>query len=141
MAGNRQLELLKQKYSSVFASAQQLRVQLNHIRIQDNKLLIQGVAPSEQAKNMIWDEIKRVDSNWARELTADIIVDPTSQTSAAAAGGRLRTYTVQLGDTLSRISRDVYGDAASYMKIFEANRDVLNDPDKIRLGQTLKIPA
>lgn len=141
MAGTRQLELLKQKYSSVFASAQQLRVQLNHVRIQDNKLLIQGFAPSEQAKNMIWDEIKRVDSNWARELSADIMVDPTSQTSAAAAGGQLRTYTVQLGDTLSRISRDVYGDAGSYMKIFEANRDVLNDPDKIRLGQTLKIPA
>jgi LysM repeat protein len=141
MADNNQLEQMKQKYASVLTTIQQQQVQLSHVHIQDNKLFIQGVAPSEQAKNKVWDEIKRVNPNWAQELTADITVGPSSQTSAASAGGQLRTYTVQPGDTLSKISKDVYGNTSAYMKIFEANRDVLNDPDKIRPGQTLKIPA
>jgi len=49
-------------------------------------------------------------------------------------------YEVQKGDTLSKIAKDVYGDAALYPKIFEANRDQLKDPDKIRVGQKLRIP-
>ena len=59
--------------------------------------------------------------------------------SPAAAGGR--TYTVKSGDTLSKISKEHLGDANAYMKIFEANRDQLTDPDKIKPGQVLKIPA
>jgi cell envelope opacity-associated protein A len=142
MADNNQLEQMKQKYASVLAAVQQQQVQLSHVHIQDNKLFIQGIAPSEQAKNKVWDEIKRVNPNWAQELTADITVDAGSQqTPSASGGGQLRTYTVQAGDTLSKISRDVYGNTGAYMKIFDANRDVLSDPDKIRPGQTLKIPA
>ena len=65
---------------------------------------------------------------------------------AAAVGGPAgggtapRTYTVQKGDTLSKISKQYYGDANSYMKIFEANKDKLKDPDKIQVGQVLVIP-
>jgi nucleoid-associated protein YgaU len=49
-------------------------------------------------------------------------------------------YTVQAGDTLSKIARNLLGDANAYPKIFEANRDQLSDPDKINPGQVLKIP-
>ncbi len=49
-------------------------------------------------------------------------------------------YTVQKGDTLWEISKRYYGDANEYMRIFEANRSVLKDPDKIRPGQVLQIP-
>ena len=52
-----------------------------------------------------------------------------------------RTYTVKAGDTLSRISQQFYGNANQYNKIFEANRDQLSDPDKIKPGQELKIPG
>ena len=45
------------------------------------------------------------------------------------------------GDTLSGIAKQHLGDANAYMKIFEANRDQLNDPDKIKPGQVLNIPA
>ena len=45
------------------------------------------------------------------------------------------------GDTLSAIAKQNLGDANDYMKIFEANRDQLSDPDKIKPGQVLKIPA
>ena len=50
------------------------------------------------------------------------------------------THTVQPGDTLSKIAEDYYGDRAQYMRIYEANRDQLKDPDQIRVGQELRIP-
>lgn len=50
-------------------------------------------------------------------------------------------HVVQKGDTLSKISKDVYGDAMKYNIIFEANRPMLEHPDKIYPGQTLRIPA
>lgn len=49
-------------------------------------------------------------------------------------------YTVKSGDTLSKIAKDSYGDANQYTKIFEANRPMLKNPDKIYPGQTLRIP-
>src|SRR5579862_1418007 len=142
MADNNQLEQMKQKYTSVPAAVQQQQVQLSHVHIQDNKLFIQGVAPSEAAKNKVWDQIKQVNPNWAQELTADISVDPNGKPAGAAAGFagvQQLMYTVQPGDTLSKISKEMYGKPSDYMKIFEANRDVLNDPNKINPGQKLKI--
>jgi nucleoid-associated protein YgaU len=49
-------------------------------------------------------------------------------------------YVVQKGDSLSLIAREFYGDMSLYPKIFEANRDILDDPDKIKPGQRLRIP-
>jgi len=51
-----------------------------------------------------------------------------------------QTYVVQAGDSLSKIAQKYYGDPALYTKIFEANRDLLKDPDKISPGQKLRIP-
>jgi nucleoid-associated protein YgaU len=145
MADDRQLEQMKQKYASVLTEIQQQQVQLSHVHIQDNKLFLQGTAPSEQAKNKGWDQIKVVNPNWAQELTADIRIDPNGRASqaqgASASGGQEQTYTVRAGDSLSKISKEVYGNANDYMKIFEANRDVLTDPNQIKPGQTLRIPS
>lgn len=52
-----------------------------------------------------------------------------------------RTYTVQSGDTLSAIAKQEYGDAGEWRRIFEANRDQINNPDLIHPGQELKIPS
>nr|WP_312384164.1 peptidoglycan-binding protein LysM [Moraxella sp. CTOTU47579] len=52
-----------------------------------------------------------------------------------------RMYTVKSGDTLSKISKEVYGDTNQYNKIFEANKPLLSDPNKIYPGQVLRIPA
>jgi nucleoid-associated protein YgaU len=138
-----ELEQMKQKYAAVLTVAQQEQVRMTHVHIQDNKLFIQGVAPSEQAKNKVWDQIKQVNPNWAQELTADITVDASATPAgqSTTAGSAERSYTVQAGDSLSKISKQFYGDAKDYMKIFEANRDKLSDPNKINPGQTLKIPA
>lgn len=51
-----------------------------------------------------------------------------------------RTHVVEKGDTLSKIAKEVYGNANKYMVIFEANKPMLSDPDKIYPGQTLRIP-
>ena len=50
-------------------------------------------------------------------------------------------YTVQKGDTLSKVAKEFYGDANQYQKIFEANKPMLTHPDKIYPGQNLRIPA
>ena len=135
---------LKKKYQSVLNMADQQHIQFQNLHIQDNKLFIRGTAPSEDAKNKVWDQIKQVNPNWSQELTADISVDPNAQPAQAQGASvsrvQQRTYTVKPGDSLSKISKELYGNANEYMKIFEANRDVLSDPNKISPGQTLKIP-
>lgn len=141
------LEELKQKYQAALNTIQQQGVRLTHLHVQDNKLFIQGAAPSEQVKNDVWNQIKAADASYS-DLTCDLTVDPSlapAQTHAAAAsaGGpsATRTYTVKAGDTLSKISKEVYGNANEYQRIFEANKDKLESPDKIRPGQQLTIPA
>ena len=52
-----------------------------------------------------------------------------------------RFYTVKSGDTLSKISKEMYGNANQYMRIFEANKPMLKDPDKIYPGQVLRVPS
>jgi LysM repeat protein len=135
---------LKQKYQSVLNLADQEHIQFQNLHIQDNKLYIKGNAPSEEAKNKFWDQIKLVNPN-TDDVTAEINVD-SSKTMGATAGaggsqGGGETYTIKSGDTLSRISKQFYGDANEYMRIFYANRDKLKDPDKIQVGQQLVIPA
>jgi nucleoid-associated protein YgaU len=49
-------------------------------------------------------------------------------------------YVIQAGDTLGKIAKRVYGDAMQYPKIFEANREVIDDPDKIFVGQKIRLP-
>jgi nucleoid-associated protein YgaU len=133
---------LKQKYQSVLNMADQEHIQFQNLHVQDDKLFIRGVAPSEDAKNKFWDQIKLVNPN-GDDITADISVAQGQSMGAAAGGGSGQggqTYTVKSGDTLSKISRQFYGDANEYMRIFYANRDKLKDPDKIQVGQQLTIP-
>ncbi len=139
-------EELKAKYSSVLKMVEgQAAVRVTNLHVQDNKLVLRAAAGSEQIKNSIWDQIKRVDKTLA-DLAADITVDPslapkTPPPAAAPAAAAAKTYTVQAGDTLSKISKQFYGDANKYMKIFDANKDQLNDPNMIKVGQVLKIPS
>jgi LysM repeat protein len=133
---------LKQKYQSVLNLADQQHIQFQNLHVQGNKLYIRGIAPSEDAKNKFWDQIKLVNPN-ADDVTAEIRVDSSRTLGAAAGGGQAQggqTYEIKSGDTLSRISRQFYGNANEYMRIFYANRDQLSDPDKIQVGQKLVIP-
>ena len=142
---DQRFEQLKQKYQSVINAMNAHQVRLMNQNMQGDKLFLRGEAPSEDAKNKVWDQIKLVDPSYS-DLIADISVNASaaSQTQAAGAGvgggENVRHYTVQAGDSLSKISRQFYGDANQYNKIFEANRDQLSDPNKIQPGQKLVIP-
>ena len=132
---------LKKKYETVLTTADQQHVQFQNLHVQDNKLFIKGTAPTEEAKNMFWDQVKLV-SPTQDDITADISVDASrTQAAAVGGGGGGQTYTVKSGDTLSKISKELYGDSNEYMRIFYANRSTLNDPNKIQVGQQLTIPA
>jgi nucleoid-associated protein YgaU len=65
---------------------------------------------------------------------------PTAGAAPSASDG-VRTHKVGKGETLSHLAQKYYGKASQSNKIFEANRDQLKDPDKIREGMTLKIPG
>ena len=133
---------LKQKYQSVLNAADQQHIQFQNLHVQDDKLFIKGTAPSEDAKNKFWDQIKLVNPN-ADDITVEINVDTSRAMGAAAGGGGSKggeTYEVKSGDNLSKISKQFYGDPNEYMRIFYANRDQLRDPDKIQVGQKLTIP-
>lgn len=62
--------------------------------------------------------------------------DASAQPAAAE-----RSYTVKSGDSLSAIAKREYGDAAQWKRIYEANRDTIDNPDLIHPGQELKIPS
>jgi nucleoid-associated protein YgaU len=126
------LEQLKLKYGSVLNYINQSGVRLTHVHIQDDKLYVEGAAGTEAIKNHIWDQVKLVDPSFS-ELTLNISVDPSL-------APKQQTYTVAAGDSLSKIAKQFYGNANSYMKIFEANKDKLSDPNAIKVGQQLVIP-
>ena len=132
---------LKQKYQTVLNTADQQQIQFHNLHVEGDKLYIKGVAPSDDAKNKFWDQIKLVNPN-ADDISADISVSQSAQ-GAAVGGGQGtggQSYTVKSGDTLSKISKQFYGDSNEYMRIFYANRNELKDPDKIQVGQQLVIP-
>ncbi|MEO6213887.1 MAG: LysM peptidoglycan-binding domain-containing protein [Vicinamibacterales bacterium] len=104
----------------------------------DGKLHFKGSVKTEEEKNELWSAIKTIPT-WKEDIVADIQVTGGGSTSTGSHAGR--TYTVKAGDTLSGIAKEHLGSAGAYMKIFEANRDQLTDPDKIKPGQVLKMPA
>jgi len=146
MAENtQQLGQLKQKYQPAMNLAKQLGVQLQNVNMDGDKLFIRGVAPSGDIKNKVWDQIKLIDPTYS-DLILDLSVSQqqggaTMTAGASVSGGQnQRRYTVKSGDTLSKISTQFYGNANQYMRIFEANRNILQDPNKINPGQELVIP-
>jgi nucleoid-associated protein YgaU len=129
---------LRARYDQAIQTAKRLGFQGAALQ-EGDKLNFKGTVHSEDEKNQIWNAIKTVPS-WQGDINAEIQVVPLPL-PVGTSGVSARTYTVKSGDTLSKIAKDHLGDAHAYMKIFEANRDQLNDPDKIKPGQVLKLPA
>ena len=132
---------LRDKYQSVISTAQLLNIQGATVEERGGKLYLKGTVQTVPEKNKIWNAIKQI-SGWENEIVADIGVSEAGLASWQAAGtsGQIVTYTVQPGDTLSKIAKEYLGDPNAYQEIFNANRDQLSDPNKIKPGQVLKIP-
>jgi len=112
-------------------------IQNGQITVRGDTVSITGMADSQAEKEkaiLILGNTKGV----AR--VDDQIKVQAAQQQAAQPAQQSRFYEVKPGDTLSKIAREVYGDANAYQQIFEANRPMLSDPDKIYPGQTLRIP-
>jgi nucleoid-associated protein YgaU len=135
---------LREKYAYAIETAKKFRMQ-GSADERDGKLHFHGTVATQNEANKIWDAIKTI-PDWSKEVVADIKATGAAQSAPAAAAAPAksaaadRTYTVKAGDTLSKISKEFLGDANAYMDIFNANRDQLSDPDKIKPGQILKIP-
>ena len=120
--------MLQDKYASLIDMAGSMGLDGFNVAEGDGVLHIEGVAGSAEQKQQLWDEYARIDPDFR---SGDLVLNVTSPESSAT------TYTVQSGDTLSKIGAN-YG--ISWNAIFEANRDKLEDPDKIFPGQELNIP-
>lgn len=123
--------MLVDKYSTLIDLATSMGIQDLKINEGEGVLHIDGTAPSDSDKQKLWEEYGRIDPEYR---SGDLVLNISS--AGGAAGGT--TYTVQSGDTLSGIGQK-YG--VKWQDIFEANRDVLDNPDLIKPGQELKIPG
>ena len=128
---------LRDKYSHAILTAKNLRMQ-GSAEERDGKLYFKGTTQTQEEANQIWDAIKTI-PDWSTDIVADI--KATGGGASAAAAASAQTYTVKAGDTLSKIAKEHLGNANAYMKIYEANRDQLSNPDLIKPGQVLKLPA
>ena len=126
--------MLMEKYQSLIDMANQLGISGLNVVESDNVLRIDGVAGSAEAKQQLWDEYGRLDPDYR---SGDVVMNINAPEGDASGDGSGSTYTVQSGDSLSKIGSK-YG--VSWQKIFDANRDKLDDPDKIQPGQELIIP-
>jgi nucleoid-associated protein YgaU len=164
------LETLKTKYNSAIQVAREQGVQISSMTLVDGKLVLRGTAPSASAVNVVRERIRRanprmndvivdlkIDSSQAtrlpsfgsesKEATPKIPVEPFSRTKPTApstdfsTGFGARTYIVQPGDTLGKISQQFYGNTKDYMRIFNENRSQLKDMNTLTVGQRLEIPA
>ena len=121
---------LRDKYAYAIQTAKDMRMQ-GSADERDGKLYFHGTVNTQAEANKIWDAIKTI-PDWRNEIVADI--------QAAGGGATTQAYTVKAGDTLSKIAKEQLGDANAYKQIFDANKDQLTDPDKIRPGQVLRMP-
>ncbi len=127
--------MLMEKYQSLIDMANQLGISGLNVVESDGALQIDGVAGSAEAKQQLWDEYGRLDPDYR---SGEVVLNINApEGSASSGGGSGSSYTVQSGDSLSKIGSK-YG--VSWQKIFDANRDKLDDPDKIQPGQELTIP-
>jgi len=119
-----------EKYQALIDMARQGGVENLDTREENNVLYLTGTAPTSELKQQLWDEYGRLDPDMrAGDLILNIDV----------AGDSGQYYTIERGDTLSGIAARHSG--ISWQQIYEANRDVIKDPDKIYPGQKIRIPS
>ena len=128
------LDEMKRKYDPVFKLMAKGGVRLDHLHIQDNKMVMTGAACSEDLRNQVWNAIKGVDASYS-DLSCDMAVD----TSLPAPPPDAQTYTIAPGDSLWKIAEKFYGNGALYKKILAANPNI-KDENKIGAGDHILIP-
>jgi nucleoid-associated protein YgaU len=121
---------LKDKYADLLKLGEELKVKDGDVYEKDAKLVVKGTTEYQYEKDQLWDKIKSY-SGWDADLIADIKVEKTDVYGY---------HVVKSGDSLSKIAKSAYDNVGDYMRIFEANKDILKNPDLIHPGQRLKLP-
>ena len=121
---------LQDKYRELVTTAQSTGVSNLQVREQDRVLYIDGVAPSEEIKQRLWDIYGKIDPDYR---SADVVMN----IKVVQGAGGTKEYVVVSGDNLSKIGKKFN---VKWKDIFEANKDKIKDPDHIEPGWKLKIP-
>ena len=121
----------KSKYQAVLDLGQSLGIQDGDVREENGVLKVKGIANTQYEKNIIWDKIKEIGGEQPSDIKANITVADETV---------FHRHVVKSGESLSKIAKHYYGDPMKYKEIFEANTDILKNPDLIYPDQELVIP-
>ena len=122
---------VKAKYQAVLTLGEQLKIKDGDVSEEAGILKIKGQAATQYEKNLLWDKIKELGGENPSDIKANITVADESV---------YHRHTVKSGESLSKIAKKYYGDPMKYKKIFEANTNILKNPDVIHPDQVLVIP-
>ena len=122
---------VKEKYQSVLNLGEKLNVQNGKVEEAGGVLRVWGTVETQHEKDQLWDAIKVAGGQNPTDIVADIQVSNP---------GIYAIHTVEKGESLSKIAKHYYKDMMKYKAIFDANRDILDNPDLIHPGQVLTIP-
>ncbi len=122
---------LAMKYGPVLDLANRFGMKDAQVNEEEGVLKVSGTVHDQYMKNKIWDKIKEIGGEMPSDIQADIKTETNEY---------YHVHEVVSGDTLGKLAKEYYRDASKYPKIFEANRDQLDNPDLIKVGQKLKIP-
>ncbi|ASO06268.1 LysM domain-containing protein [Arenibacter algicola] len=122
---------VKAKYQAVLNLGEQLKIKDGDVKEEAGILKIKGQAATQYEKNLLWDKIKELGGENPSDIKANITVADESV---------YHRHTVKSGESLSKIAKKYYGDPMKYKKIFEANTNILKNPDVIHPDQVLVIP-
>lgn len=122
--------VLADKYRSVVELANQLGKGIT-AKEEGGVLKLNGAVNTQYEKNLLWDKIKAVGGEVHADISADVKVANSSY---------FHVHKVAKGENLSVIAKKYLGNANKYMDVFNANKDILKNPDLIQVGQELKIP-
>ncbi len=122
---------VRAKYDDVLKLGEELGVKNGSIEEVEGKLKIGGTANTQFEKDQMWDKIKEIGGENASDIEANIQVENTEYYTK---------HTVASGESLSLIAKKYFKDPMKYTAIFEANKDILKNPDVIQIGQELTIP-
>lgn len=121
----------KAKYQPVLDLGEQLNIKNGDVTEENGVLKVKGTANTPYEKNLIWDKIKEIGGEKPSDIMANITVADESV---------FHRHTVKSGETLGKIAKQYYDNASKYQAIFNANTNILKNPDLIHPGQELVIP-
>ncbi len=122
---------VKAKYQPVLDLGEELDVKNGNVTVEGDILKIKGMTKTQYEKNLLWDKIKEIGGEKPSDIKANITVEDDSV---------YHRHTVKSGESLSKIAKHYYGDPMKYTKIFDANTNILKDPNVIHPDQVLVIP-